>query len=392
MVVFSQHGARDLPSQLSGGDLDGDLYNVIFDQRLRPSQTYVAAEYPRLKAVELDRPVTAADMSDFFVTFMETDQLGSMCNVHMQLVDQRPMGTLSEDCLKIAAMASTAVDYSKTGIPVDMKQLPRYDRNRPDFMAPTPRVRVAESEELEIEELDDVQDEAFEGIDEERRPMRYYKSEKILGQLYRNIDEKRFLNDMQNNRQSKLRVIEAPDGLMDKLCNYVVQQAKNYGVFYSEYMDLARNIRAGYEESLLDILYANSPTIHVPLTEKEAFAGTILGRQGGAQGKPLRELSKTLRERFEAIADYASMRIIHGDAAMYETEYLDALYDVDEREIEAWPRSVACLIVACREPGLYDYRLGELKSFKYIAAATCLSEFDRMRGGLGMHGPLPRCE
>jgi len=29
VVVFSQHGARDLPSQLSGGDLDGDLYNVI---------------------------------------------------------------------------------------------------------------------------------------------------------------------------------------------------------------------------------------------------------------------------------------------------------------------------------------------------------------------------
>lgn len=28
VVVFSQHGARDLPSQLSGGDLDGDIYNV----------------------------------------------------------------------------------------------------------------------------------------------------------------------------------------------------------------------------------------------------------------------------------------------------------------------------------------------------------------------------
>lgn len=27
-IVFSQRGQRDLPSQLSGGDLDGDLYNV----------------------------------------------------------------------------------------------------------------------------------------------------------------------------------------------------------------------------------------------------------------------------------------------------------------------------------------------------------------------------
>lgn len=33
VIVFSQHGSRDLPSQLSGGDLDGDLYNVIWDER-----------------------------------------------------------------------------------------------------------------------------------------------------------------------------------------------------------------------------------------------------------------------------------------------------------------------------------------------------------------------
>lgn len=30
VVVFSKWGARDLPSMLSGGDLDGDLYNVIW--------------------------------------------------------------------------------------------------------------------------------------------------------------------------------------------------------------------------------------------------------------------------------------------------------------------------------------------------------------------------
>ena len=34
-VVFSQHGSRDLPSQLSGGDLDGDLFSVISDKRFR---------------------------------------------------------------------------------------------------------------------------------------------------------------------------------------------------------------------------------------------------------------------------------------------------------------------------------------------------------------------
>ena len=245
VVVFSQHGARDLPSQLSGGDLDGDIYNVIYDKSLKPVNTYVAAEYPRLSPVELDRPVTAKDMSDFFVTFMETDQLGMLCNVHMQLADQRPLGTLDHDCVKIAGMASTAVDFSKTGIAVDMKQLPKYDRLRPDFMAPSPRVHITETGEVEIEELDEINDDAFEGIDEERRPLRYYKSQKVLGQLYRNIDEKRFLEDMHQHKR-RVWAVTSSKGFMTKLCNYVLHQASLYGVLYEGYMDLARDIRAGY--------------------------------------------------------------------------------------------------------------------------------------------------
>lgn len=388
VVVFSQHGARDLPSQLSGGDLDGDLYNVIYDRHLRPIHTYVAARYPRATPVELDRPVKAKDMSDFFVTFMETDQLGMLCNVHLQLADQQPLGVLDPNCIKIARMASVAVDYSKTGIPIDMNELPRHNRNRPDFMAPSPRVLISEFGELEFESTEDDDDDAFEGIDEEKKPMRYYRSEKVLGHLYRNVDEKQFLDEMQRHHHA--RVLNPSSSLLTKLCDYVLQQAKFYAVLYEDYLDLARDIRAGYEDSLQEILYTYSPTVHAPLSEAEAFAGTILGRQGGAQGKPLRELSKTMRERFDAVAEYANMRIINGDAAMNQAEYLDALYDLPEREIEAWPRAIACLVVACREKGTMDYRLGELKSFKYIAAATCLKEFERMRKGLGSYGPLPR--
>ena len=391
VVVFSQHGSRDLASQLSGGDLDGDLYNVIYDDQLRPVQTYVAAQYPRLSPVELDRPVTADDMSDFFVKFMETDQLGMLCNVHMQLADQRPLGTLDPDCVTIAGMASTAVDFSKTGIAVDMKRLPKYTRVRPDFMAPSPRVQVNDSGEIEVEELDPNDDDAFEGIDEERKPLRYYKSNKVLGMLYRNIDEKQFIADMQNSHHVKTRTIGPSHDLMAKLCDYVLQQAKEYDLQFDDYLNFARDVRAGYENSLQDILYQYSPIINMPLSEAEGFAGTILGRQGGAQGKPLRELSKTMRERFDAVAEYYAMRMIYGDEAMQKTEYLDALYDLPEHVIEAWPRTVACLVVACREEGLHDYRLGELKSFKYIAAATCLKEFERTRSSVRMFGPLPRC-
>ena len=245
VIVFSQHGVRDLPSQLSGGDLDGDLYNVIYDRRFQSAQTYVAAQYPRLSPVQLDRPVTARDMSDFFVKFMETDQLGMLCNVHMQLADQRPLGTLDPDCIKIAAMASTAVDYSKTGLAVNMKELPKHDRVRPDWMSPTPRVQLIDTGEVEVEELDDFVDDAFEGIDEERKPLRYYKSEKVLGQLYRNIDEKQFLADMHKYHNTRVQTVALSYGLMEKLCDYVIHQAKVYGVLYDHHLDFARDVRAG---------------------------------------------------------------------------------------------------------------------------------------------------
>lgn len=118
-VVFSRHGSRDLPSKLSGGDLDGDLYNVIFEPSLMPRKPIAEpADYPSVKPIELDRVVTTRDMSDFFVKFMQTDQLGQISTVHVQLADQKEEGVFHPDCVKLAQMASTAVDFSKTGIPV----------------------------------------------------------------------------------------------------------------------------------------------------------------------------------------------------------------------------------------------------------------------------------
>ncbi|KAL2016497.1 hypothetical protein VTK56DRAFT_3460 [Thermocarpiscus australiensis] len=127
-VVFSQHGERDLPSQLSGGDLDGDVFHVIWDPEVATRvRTFLPADYPRVPPLELDRPVTPEDMANFFVDFMKTDHLGVIATRHMILADQKPFGTLDEDCIKLAELHSSAVDFSKTGRPVEMTQLPRAD-------------------------------------------------------------------------------------------------------------------------------------------------------------------------------------------------------------------------------------------------------------------------
>ena len=48
-ICFSQKGSRDLPSKLSGGDLDGDKYHIIFDANAQPKPAFPPADYARQK-------------------------------------------------------------------------------------------------------------------------------------------------------------------------------------------------------------------------------------------------------------------------------------------------------------------------------------------------------
>jgi hypothetical protein len=133
VIIFSQHGQRDLPSQLSGGDLDGDIFNVIWGEEVMPQHTFKPADYPRVAPVDLGRKVEPEDMANFFIDFMKLDHLGVIATRHMILADQHDDGTLHPDCLKLAEMHSTAVDFSKTGVGVELKTLPKANKFRPDL-------------------------------------------------------------------------------------------------------------------------------------------------------------------------------------------------------------------------------------------------------------------
>jgi hypothetical protein len=65
---------------------------------------------------------------------METDLLGKLSISHLQLSDQKTAGTLDMQCLLLADLASKAVDYPKTGIPVVEREIPRIPPFKPDFM------------------------------------------------------------------------------------------------------------------------------------------------------------------------------------------------------------------------------------------------------------------
>ncbi|TKA65730.1 hypothetical protein B0A49_07514 [Cryomyces minteri] len=362
-IVFSAKGERDLPSMLSGGDLDGDLYNVIYDARLMPTTTYKPADYPRVPPLDIGREVNKEDIANFFVEFLATDRLGQISTIHQQLADQHPEGTLHPDCVKLAGMASTAVDFSKTGIPVDMDECPRHNNLRPDFMAHGPRVLIEDGVALAVEAEED-DDDPVSALDPDARPYRYYESNKVLGQLYRAIDEKSFFEEMQSQSRSSV-TIEPGLGsqtLMDKLWDYV--QRETLLIQWEHRMELAREIRETYEANLEDTMYQFSLSAHSALSELEVFSGTILGKAGGAQNRRAREYNSAMKERFDRDVAYTVERIGRDDNGGAD---------------EALETSVACLRVALTEPGKRVKRVGALKSFTYVVAAVCLFEIERFQ-------------
>lgn len=205
VVVFSSEGARDLPSQLSGGDLDGDLYNVIYDISLYPKNVADPANYAITTPIDIGREVKTRDITEHFRLFMQNDNLGQIATLHQIMADQQNLGTFSKDCLLLADLHSDAVDFSKTGIPVKGTSIPRYPKLRPDFLAPGPQVLIGNTIKFEdIEALPEVEepDDLAETDSYEPPKRKYYDSKKILGKLYRAIDETKFLEQVQDQAES----------------------------------------------------------------------------------------------------------------------------------------------------------------------------------------------
>jgi len=96
------------------------------------------------------------DIVDFFVKNISNDSLGVICNAHVVHADQSEYGAMDEKCLKLAELAATAVDFPKTGKMVNMPASLK-PKVYPDFM--------------------------------DKDHFQSYKSEKILGRLYRKIKD-----------------------------------------------------------------------------------------------------------------------------------------------------------------------------------------------------------
>lgn len=122
---------------------------------------------------------------------------------------------------------------------MDHKQIPRYSRYRPDFLSPGPRVHIAADINILKEEsqqtFDDEEDE------EERTPIMYYQSQKVLGRLFRQIDEGDFLFELKQIGQRQ----STNNNILDMLWGYVERQT--VGFAWDHLIETARNIKSMYE-------------------------------------------------------------------------------------------------------------------------------------------------
>ncbi|UJR09769.1 hypothetical protein I4U23_013996 [Adineta vaga] len=147
-VVFPQKGRRPHPNEISGSDLDGDEYVVIWHEDLIPkTENEEAYKYDSQgDPPKMDRPITREDINR-----------GSLSNIHLAYSDK--CGIKSEKCKEIAGWISEEVDAAKTGkhplTETEMAQLKKdFGEEWPDFM-------------------------------KVRGPRKYYTSQRILGKLYR---------------------------------------------------------------------------------------------------------------------------------------------------------------------------------------------------------------
>ncbi|KAH8822929.1 RNA dependent RNA polymerase-domain-containing protein [Flagelloscypha sp. PMI_526] len=165
-VIFNVKDGRPLSTKLGGGDVDGDEYQII-PLEDHPDFASIVTKCPALydpaPRHELDRKCKHEDIATFFKNYILNDAIGLVSSRALEIADQSPRGVRNEAYARCARLHSQAVDYPKTGTPINPSDIPLADsRLLPDWKAPETMIHLDRQ--------------------------RYYPSNSVLGKLYRTID------------------------------------------------------------------------------------------------------------------------------------------------------------------------------------------------------------
>ncbi|EMD38185.1 hypothetical protein CERSUDRAFT_113336 [Gelatoporia subvermispora B] len=242
---------RSLASCLGGGDLDGDLYQVVKYAPLVPLESQLAGSYESAGTHTLDRDSTVDDIIDFIVEYIDSDVLGLLSDRHLMIADQSKYGVNDPSCLELARLCSQAVDYPKNGIPVDKGDAPR------TLLPYKPNWKQAE--------------------DNDSRPTDYYESNRALGELFRNIS----ITEPNRPGNNKVATYLPPlqDSISKALRPYIEAQLHTFH-HKNDQFEETKSLFSRYLDELryICVTHALSEAPEVRLTEEEVVVGVIMAR------------------------------------------------------------------------------------------------------------------
>eukprot|EP00835_Amoeboradix_gromovi_P002805 NODE_167_length_16327_cov_0.361597.p1 type:complete len:2533 gc:universal NODE_167_length_16327_cov_0.361597:11222-3624(-) len=130
VIIMPRKGYRDLASQTSGGDLDGDQFTCIWDENLIP-QKFVAP-------MELDASAATEDattsIQHAYIKIMNEDCIGLLSHAHLALSDQLPGHVTNPKCIKLAHLISKSVDFPKKLQPIHIPDELLRNLQYPDYL------------------------------------------------------------------------------------------------------------------------------------------------------------------------------------------------------------------------------------------------------------------
>lgn len=219
-----------------------------------------------------------------------------------------------------------------------------------------------------------------EDEDEEDGPRhRYYVSERVLGELYRAVDEQKIWDE-------DVRRVPPMGGasFWDQLIIKFKERVNSIGqVQWHHRTDEARRLRLAYEDAILEIMTENSENPSQPLRELEVFVGFIINKSG-VQTRRQRDRSVRLKDEFERITSWIMRQMRHPPSSQ-TTGIMN--------ELDALELCLACVHVGClRERGPHEIPSyttralnQEVESFRVVAACALMRELNVLEMGTKMH-------
>ncbi|CAE7097912.1 unnamed protein product [Rhizoctonia solani] len=265
LVVFSSRGDRPVPNMLGGGDLDGDLYNLISLPELIPRYRYSPANYPTPRPKKIGRPSTIEDVADFMVEFICHDSLGMIATNHLVIASTSDLRARDENCIVNAELHSKAVDFVKTGYYVANHEIrkAKYDKHndpvtglgrKPDWQA---------------------------GHGRDPDDGRYYECDSILGQLFRAVD----LPAGNPARESNIQE-QVPIAIRNRVASHVARYKDEIQATVSspDTLDFIQSLLSRYTAELNHICVAH--TISSESAERVSEIEVMLGTNLEVNSKP----------------------------------------------------------------------------------------------------------